>query len=123
MEAKQITCIVCPRGCRLTVTKDNDEYKVSGNFCKRGIPYGISEVTNPVRTITTTVKCLNGIYPCLPVISDQPVPKGLIFEIIKAINKVYVYAPVNYGDIIIENVLNTGINIIASRTMNQYQMV
>ena len=117
MEPKKLTCIVCPRGCQLTVSKIEDEFKIEGNRCKRGIPYAVSEVTNPVRKITSTVKINNAMYPRLPVITDQEIPKGLIFDIMKEIDQVELTSPVNYGDVIIENVLDTGVNIIASRSL------
>jgi CxxC motif-containing protein len=118
MEPQKLTCIVCPRGCQLTVSKISDEFNVEGNRCKRGIDYGIKEVVNPVRKITSTVKVKNAMYSRLPVISDQEISKGLMFEVMKELNKVELTAPVNYGDIVIENVLNTGVNIVASRSLS-----
>lgn len=118
MEPKKLTCIVCPRGCQVTVSKIGEEFKIEGNRCKRGIPYAISEVTNPVRKITSTVRVKNAKFNRLPVITDREIPKGLIFDIMREIDRVEVTAPVKYGDVIIENVLNTGANIIASRSLD-----
>lgn len=118
MFKKEITCIVCPKGCKLTVTKENEDYQVSGNFCKRGVKYGITEVVNPVRQVTSTICIKDSLHPRLPVITDKEISKDLIFKAMAEINKVSVKAPVQYGDVIIKNILNTDVNIIASRSMD-----
>lgn len=118
MEIRNLTCIVCPKGCRLKVEVDGEVCTVSGNGCKRGDVYGKNEVTNPVRTITSTVKIDNCGHCRLPVVTDQPVPKSMMFEVMKEINRIEVKGPVKNGDIILTNVLNTGANIIASRSVS-----
>ena len=118
---KSVICIMCPIGCRLTVIKDRSKengYRVEGNTCKRGIDYGIKEVTNPTRILPTTVKIKNASLRRLPVRTEHPIPKKLIFECMKEINKVKVVAPIKSGDIIIKNIAGTGINVIASRSMS-----
>lgn len=117
MESKELTCIVCPRGCKLTVKQIEDEFQVSGNFCKRGIDYGIKEVVNPVRKVTSTVRISGAKYKRLPVITDQEISKGEMFRVMEELNKVTIEAPIKYGDIIIKNILDTDVNIIASRSM------
>lgn len=119
MERKMI-CISCPMGCRLTVTEDinlEDGYRVEGNLCPRGKAYGIKEMTNPTRMVPTTVKIKNGILPRLPVKTSDGVPKDMIFKCMEEINKVEVEAPVKVGNIIIKNILSTGVDIVATRTM------
>jgi CxxC motif-containing protein len=114
---KSITCIVCPMGCSLEISyKDGKVTDVSGYTCKRGLDYGWTESTNPVRILTTTVRVENGRLPVLPVKSEKPLPKDLLFECIKVINSVMLEAPVAYGDIIVENILDTGVNIIAVKS-------
>ncbi|CCC57744.1 DUF1667 domain-containing protein [Caloramator australicus] len=110
---KNMTCINCPLGCQLKVEVDG-EIKVSGNKCKRGEEYAKNEITNPLRIITTTVKVEGGDRPLLSVKTDKEIPKSKIFDIMKEINKVKINAPVEIGDIIIENVLGTGANIVAT---------
>lgn len=120
MEAKEMVCIVCPLGCKLTVTEDNqstDGYKVEGNKCPRGEAYGIKELTNPTRVVTSTVKIKKGLLSRLPVKTDGAIPKHLITECMKELNSIEVETPVKVGDVIISNVLDTGIDIIASRSM------
>lgn len=113
---KELICIVCPEGCHLSIDLDED-FQTTGNKCKRGPVYGKQELTDPKRTVTSTV-CIEGAsYSRLPVKTYSPISKNLVFECIREINKVKVKSPVKMGDIIIQNVLNTGINIIACRDM------
>ncbi len=113
---KQLICIACPIGCHLEIDVE-DNYKVTGNQCKRGIAYGQKELTNPTRIITSTVIIEKGIYHRLPVKTDGEIPKKKIFDVMKELNKILVTSPIKIGDIIIENVCDTGINIVASRSM------
>ena len=114
----EIICIVCPIGCHLTVTemKDN-EWLVEGNTCKRGEVYGVKELTAPTRVLPTTVKIRNGKLNRLPVKTKEAIPKELIFDAMKVIDCVSLDAPVKVGDVIIPNLLNTGIDVVASRSM------
>ncbi|QZY53670.1 DUF1667 domain-containing protein [Crassaminicella profunda] len=121
MDKKEIICIVCPMGCRLTVSKEEDGYKVTGNTCKRGEAYGVKEMTNPTRVIPTTVKIKNGFLKRLSVKTNKPVPKELIFKCMEIINGVEVEAPVKIGDVIIHNILGTGIDVVATKTMEKIQ--
>ncbi|MEJ8552708.1 DUF1667 domain-containing protein [Tepidibacter sp. Z1-5] len=115
---KNITCIVCPVGCRLTVKKNEDKvYSVTGNTCKRGEKYGVEEMTTPKRMVTTTVKIKDGALRLIPVKTSDSIPKELIFELMELLDEIEVEAPVMVGDVIVENVLDTGINIVASRDM------
>lgn len=112
---KELICISCPRGCYLQVDADNK--KVIGNSCKRGEVYGLNEVTNPVRIVTSTVRVKGGELPVIPVKTNGAIPKPLNFECMKLINKVEVKAPIKMGDVIIKDVLGTGIDVIASRNI------
>ena len=109
-------CIVCPKGCHLEV---DENLKVTGNSCKRGETYGIAEVTNPTRMITSTVKIKSELITRLPVMTDRPIPKGRIFDIMAEINKAEVKAPIKLHDVIIPNVLGLDANIIATRTIEK----
>lgn len=120
MEKKEMICIVCPVGCHMEVVKDGtskDGYEVSGNQCLRGKVYGIKEMSNPTRVLTSTVKITEGKLPRLPVTTKGAIPKGLIMEAMEAINKVEVKAPVKVGKVIIKNLLNTGVEVVATRSM------
>jgi CxxC motif-containing protein len=117
MKEWDVVCIVCPKGCRLKVTEENNEMSVTGNECKRGLAYGIKEVTNPTRVITSTVKVNHAIHRRMPIVTKGSVPKHMMFDVVKEINKIELELPIYMGDIIIENVLDTGINIVAARTI------
>lgn len=110
---KELICISCSMGCRIKV--DKESRKVFGNSCPKGADYGINEVFNPVRVITSVVKVANGDLSVLPVKTNGAIPKNFNFACINEINKVTINAPVKVGDIIIKNVLNTGIDIVATR--------
>lgn len=114
---KDITCIVCPRGCRMTVNNIDGQYIVEGNSCIRGSKYGVDEVTNPRRVITSTVR-LNGSYlNMLPVKTAGSIPKDMMFDIMKVLAEITVTTPVNVGDVIVKNVLDTGVDIVSTKTM------
>ena len=112
---KELVCIVCPRGCHLTV--DEETLKVSGNFCPKGEEYGRDEISNPMRTVTGSVAIVGGIHARLAVRTDRSVPKSKIFEIMGVLHSFSVNSPVKRGQILIENICDTGANIISSRDM------
>ena len=114
----ELTCIVCPMGCHLNIEQSEEGYKVDGNTCKRGEKYAVQELTNPTRVITTTVKLQNSYLQLLPVKTEDSIPKGMIFDIMEELDKVMVSAPVKVGDVIVENILDTGVNIISAKTMD-----
>ncbi len=117
MKEWDVVCIVCPKGCRMKVTEENNDMKVSGNQCKRGLTYGVKEVTNPTRVITSTVKVNHPIHRRMPVVTKGAVPKGMMLDVMKEINLIELELPIMVGDMIIGDVLGTGINIVASRTI------
>ncbi|MBE5817380.1 MAG: DUF1667 domain-containing protein [Clostridiales bacterium] len=113
---KIITCIACPRGCQIEVSLDdnNTVTGVIGNLCPKGKDYSVQEVTQPQRMLTTTVRVNNGVYPSVPVKTQSPIPKESIMQAIHELSKVCVSAPVFAGDIILENVADSGVNVIAT---------
>lgn len=113
---KELICIVCPKGCHLKV---DDNLNVTGNACARGVKYGIDELTNPTRMVTSTVVITNGEISRLPVVTSAPIPKGKIMEVMEVINKTVVEAPVRVKDVIVPNVLNLGVNILATRDVEK----
>ena len=113
----KLVCINCPRGCNLNVENINGEIKVTGNFCPRGEKYAISELTNPLRTLTTTVAIKSENYERLPVISSSPLPKDKVMKAIKALKNVEVKAPIKMGDVIVSNIIELGVDIIASKSI------
>lgn len=113
----ELVCINCPKGCHLIVEEVNNEIVVSGNTCPRGKEYAINELTNPLRTITTTVEIESILQNRLPVISSKPIPKALIMDAVKALKNVKVKTPIIMGDVIVHNICETGVDIIASKSI------
>lgn len=111
---KQLVCIGCPRGCRLTVEEKDGEYIVTGNTCPRGKAFAISEMTAPKRTICSTVKTVFAGCPVLPVRVSDDIPKEKIFDVMREINAVTLRERIGRGDVVIENVLGLGVNVIST---------
>ncbi len=114
---KKLICITCPIGCHLTVEDENGDMKVTGATCPRGIDYAKQELTNPTRMITSTVRIKNASYNQIPVKTSAPIPKGKIFDVMSELAKISVVSPVNMGDVLKENICDTGIDIIATRSL------
>ena len=115
---EEMICITCPMGCTLQVTHDGETLiHVDGNTCNRGLAYVESELTDPRRMVATTVRVRDGLHPLVPVYTEGAFPKPQIFALLRKIREVEVEAPVKADQIILENALGTGINVIASRDM------
>ncbi len=118
MNTVNLICIGCPLGCPLTVEMEGSEVKaVSGNTCPRGDAYARKELTNPTRIVTSTVRVAGGRLAMVSVKTASDIPKGKIFDCVKALKDVEVKAPVKIGDVIVENVAGTGVNIIATKNV------
>jgi CxxC motif-containing protein len=114
MEKIEMICINCPLGCSLSVERDGDNFKVSGNTCPRGEKYAVNELTHPVRTLTTTVAVANREGAYLPVKTAKPISKGKLFEAMAIVNSTKAVAPIKIGDVIIENMLGEADLVAAS---------
>ena len=115
---RKLTCIVCPLGCQLTVELNGREVvNVEGNTCPRGAEYAKNELTDPRRTLTSTVVIEGAAIRRCPVKSDSPLPKDLVQAAAKELDKVRIASPVKVGDVIVENILGTGCNIICARNL------
>ncbi len=114
---KEFTCVSCPMGCKLNAFEEESGYKITGYSCKRGLQYGLQEMEDPRRNISSTVRIQNGFLSMLPVKTSAPIPKDRIFSVMEIINNQKIEAPVSVGDVIIPNILETGVDIIATRNM------
>ncbi len=113
MEQKKLTCIVCPLGCQITAELDGDKIEnLTGATCKRGQAYARAELTDPRRTLTTTMR-VDGAG-LVPVKSSAALPKALLLNSMGVINAAQVKAPVEPGDILIHDILGTGVDIVAT---------
>lgn len=115
---KELICIMCPKGCRLKVDEENG-YAVTGNSCEKGAEYGRTELKNPTRVITSTVRLESKNACRLPVKTDKPIPIYMIDETMRLLDGVEVKAPVHVGDIILENLFRTGVHIVATKTIEE----
>ncbi len=119
METIELTCIQCPVGCALTVTSYDGKVTVTGNRCPRGAAYGEKEVTHPTRTVTSTVSVAGGEIPRVSVKTRSDIPKERIFDVMKEICAAEAQAPVHEGDVIIRDAAGTGVDVIATKTVEK----
>ena len=110
---KSITCTRCPMGCTLTVTEKSGVLTVTGQGGPRGEEYGRSEYTCPVRTLTTTVLVTGSVELLLPVRTNRPIPKEKLFDCMETVRNLRVAAPVRAGQVLLENIAGTGVDLIA----------
>ena len=111
---KEFSCISCPRGCLLHVEEENGGFTVTGNSCPRVREFAISEMTAPKRTICSVVKTVFADAPVLPVRVSADIPKEMIFDVMGEINSVTLTERIGRGDIVIENVLGLGVDVIST---------
>lgn len=117
-KAAEMICIVCPVGCRLKAEfNDDGTVRVSGNTCPKGAKYAAEELTNPVRTVTTSVPVSSGHMDLLSVKTRNPVPKASIPDVLRELRGVKVHAPVAVGDVVLANAAGTGVDIVATRSI------
>jgi CxxC motif-containing protein len=121
MKKHEMICIICPMSCRLEIDMDDQGQvlNVTGNACNRGDVYARKELTNPTRMLTSTVKISGAMYDRLPVITSSDIPKGMMFEVMKALAHVEVVAPIKMDEVIVKNVCGLDVDIIASRSMER----
>ena len=118
MNTVNLICIGCPLGCPLTVEMEGKEVKnVTGNTCPRGVAYAQKELTNPTRIVTSTVRVAGGKLAMVSVKTQSDIPKDKIFDCVKALKHVELTAPVKIGDVVVENVAGTGVNVIATKNV------
>ena len=116
MEKRELICIGCPMGCPLTVELEGGEViSVTGHTCKRGDVYARKEVTNPTRIVTSTVKVEGGKADMVSVKTREDIPKGRIFDCVRALKGVTVQAPVHIGDVVVPDVAGTGVDMVATK--------
>lgn len=114
---REMVCISCPIGCRLTVTLDGETVSVGGNKCQRGEVYGTEEMLSPRRVITATVATGSASVPRLPVRTTGALPKEYIDELLNRAYRLTVPPPVVRGQVIVHDIRGTGIDLVASRDL------
>ncbi len=114
----RLTCILCPVGCELEVRKDEaGELDVRGNQCDKGIPFAVEETLHPKRNLAMSVPLRGTASRMVSVRLSGPVPREIIFPILAEIARLRPEAPVSRGQVLVANVLGTGVDVIATRTV------
>lgn len=128
IETLQFNCTTCPSECLLTVEVERDAdgavvevHSVTGNSCPRGDKFAHQELTCPMRALTTTVAVSGGDEALLPVRTSEAIPLELHAQAMNLIRGLVVNAPIRMGDIMLEDLLGTSINLIASMDINRAQ--
>ncbi len=114
---EKVICVTCPKGCTLEVTKDGNTIIKVENGCKRGHQYAQQELTDPRRMVASSIQVRGGLHPLLPVYTSAPFPKARIPELLRVLRQIEITAPVLMDQIILENVLDSGIDVQASRNI------
>ncbi|MHA1820215.1 MAG: DUF1667 domain-containing protein [Promethearchaeota archaeon] len=119
-DSKDFVCTICPNSCRLHIeVRSPNELVVSGFTCPKGMEFGKQEFLEPKRMLITTMKIKNGVLPVIPVRSNKPIPKEMIFKAMEEVNNTEVKAPVKMGDVLIKNLFNLNVDVVASRDMEE----
>ncbi len=118
-EHRTFICIQCPVGCTVRVKGEGDAVRFSGNQCSRGEEYVRQELANPTRVLTTTVWVAHGTYPLLPVRSREEIPRELMKACVRELSRVRVEAPVKCGEVVHRNVCGTGVDVVATASMER----
>ena len=113
---RNLICIICPRGCGMTAKITESGVTVTGHTCPKGEEYAINECTNPVRTVTASVRVANREDTMVSVKTDAPVPKGKMMDVIALLRDIRVEAPVAIGDVVATDVF--GANVVITKNVD-----
>lgn len=117
---RELICINCPMGCQLKVDDtDKENIIVTGNTCNRGKVYGINEVLHPKRMVTSLVTVVGGEHAVVSCKTKEAIPKELIFDSLEVLKNTKVNAPVSIGDVLVSNILGTGVDIVATSNVKR----
>ncbi|TET13834.1 MAG: DUF1667 domain-containing protein [Dehalococcoidia bacterium] len=119
-ESKHFTCVICPIGCEIDVQlEDGNVVSTEGNKCAKSEEFVLQELKEPMRILTTTIRIRGAKWAMLPVRTDEPIPKRLLFKVIEELANIEMQAPVKVSDVIVSDVAGTGANIVATRNMKR----
>lgn len=118
-DVKALICIGCPLGCMLSAqVRDDGGIIVTGNSCPKGKDYAIKELTDPRRVVTTVIRVINGKLPVVSAKTKYDIPKGIIYEVMKSLKDIEVEAPVKIGQVLVEDIMETGVPLIATKNID-----
>lgn len=112
----ELICIVCPKGCHLHVDEQNG-FAVTGNACPKGAEYGKTELTNPTRVVTSTVRIEGGLHRRMPVKTTAPIPKKLVLEAVRLLDGITLQSPVAAGQVVVRDLFGTGADFVTVRSL------
>jgi len=115
---ERLTCILCPQGCQLEADRRDDGLDVRGHQCPKGVDFAVREILHPVRNLSASVPIKGTASRMVSVRLSMPVPKEIIFPILAEISALRPEAPVRRGQILIANILDSGADVIATRTVS-----
>jgi CxxC motif-containing protein len=119
---EKIVCVLCPMGCKIKYNAvDGKIVAVEGNRCPKGLSYLEEELKEPKRIVPTSVKVVNGELPLASVKTSKPIPKRLIPKFMELVKQVQIEAPVKVGDVVMKNVLDTGADVVATRSVRRIE--
>lgn len=117
---KHLVCVVCPIGCEIDVVHDGSKIiSMEGNKCEKSEEFVSQELIEPMRILTTTVRIQGSKWPVVPVRTDKAVPKRLFPRIMRQLRRITLQAPVSILDVVVRDVLRTGANVMATRSVQQ----
>jgi CxxC motif-containing protein len=120
VERVHFTCVTCPIGCEIDVElQDSDVISMEGSKCAKGKEFVLQELKEPMRILTTTIRIRGAKWAMLPVRTDEPIPKRLLFKVIEELANIEMQAPVKVSNVIISDIAGTGANIVATRNMKR----
>jgi len=120
VDKKHFTCVICPIGCEIDVElQDSNVISIEGSKCAKGKEFVSQELEEPMRILTTTVRVKGAKWAMLPVRTDKPIPKRLLFSMIEELAGIELQAPINVSDVIIRDIAGTEANIVATRNMKR----
>ncbi len=120
IEKRHLVCVVCPIGCEIDVVHDGSKIiSMEGNKCERSEEFVSQELVEPMRVLTTTIRIEGSRWPVIPVRTGKSVPSRLFPRIMRKLRGINLQAPVNMLDVVVRDVLGTGVNVIATRTMRR----
>ena len=114
---KTFTCIVCPNGCEIRAEGEGDALRISGEGCPRGKAYVLQEMTDPRRTISTSMRVMGGEMDLCSVRLTRPIPRDRIADAVREIHEKVLTAPVEAGTVLIRGILGTDSDVIATRSV------
>jgi CxxC motif-containing protein len=118
-QTREVTCIICPLGCKAKLILDEGKVvSVTNIECPRGEAYAITEINAPVRDFFTTVKVAGARVPMLPVRATGPIPKDKLMACIREVSEIVVQAPIPLGTVIVKNLLNLGVDLVSTRSLD-----